>query len=239
MAKAIDMNGRKEWFCRSCSESNVCSRAQCLRCNTDIPAGLHAKHLQAMSTEKVRSLSASSSSCEGEDQIAGAQAQLAKDTALRELREKVRRLESDRKSQSCSLRNSTPTNTARTELHGMITFHDAKTRLKFLDCTSLCPLNNCHPRVMSRSLPHLTLTTSTSSLSPISSTSPTFPTVSPLHTGPMIPDTYVPCDVPRQSVGSTQIPSLTGYDMSPSRLRSTRSTPKRSSLKTSSQKKRA
>ena len=52
---------------------------------------------------------------------------------------------------------------------------------KAQDCTSLCPYNKCHPRVMSPSLPHLTLTTSTSSLSPISSTSPIFPTVSPAH----------------------------------------------------------
>ena len=42
--------------------------------------------------------------------------------------------------------------------------------------------NNCHPRVTSRSLPHLTLTISTSSLSPFLSTSPIFPTVSPTHT---------------------------------------------------------
>ena len=43
---------------------------------------------------------------------------------------------------------------------------------------------------MSRSLPHLTLTTSTSSVSPISSTFLIFPTVAPLHTSPMILD---PC----------------------------------------------
>ena len=54
---------------------------------------------------------------------------------------------------------------------------------------------------MSRSLPRLTLITSKSSLSPISSTSPTFPT-----------DPHLPCDVARQSGGSTQIPSLTGYE---------------------------
>ena len=36
---------------------------------------------------------------------------------------------------------------------------------KAQDCTSLCPKNNCHLRVMSHSLPHLMLTTSTSSLS--------------------------------------------------------------------------
>ena len=76
------------------------------------------------------------------------------------------------------------------------------------DCTSGYPKNNCHPRVMSHSLPHLTLTTSTSSLSPISSISPIFPMVSPSQTSPVI--------------------------MSPSRLRSKPSTPKRSSLKTSS-----
>ena len=47
---------------------------------------------------------------------------------------------------------------------------------------------------------------------PISSTSPIFPTVSPLQTSPMILDPYIPCDVPRQSGGSTQIPSLTGCE---------------------------
>ena len=85
---------------------------------------------------------------------------------------------------------------------------------------------------VSRPLPHRTLTTSTSSLSPISSTSLAFPTSSPLHTGPMILVPYFPCDVPRQSGGSTQIPSLTGNE--PKSVRSTPSTPKRSSLKTSS-----
>ena len=69
--------------------------------------------------------------------------------------------------------------------------------------------NNCHPRVMSRSLPHLTLTTSTSSL-PF--TSPIFPTTSPTHTRPSVHDEYFPCDGPRQGGRSTQIPSLTGYE---------------------------
>ena len=50
---------------------------------------------------------------------------------------------------------------------------------KAQECTSLYPYNSFNPRVMSHSLPHLTLTTSISSLSPISSTSPIFPTVSP------------------------------------------------------------
>ena len=58
----------------------------------------------------------------------------------------------------------------------------------------------------------LTLTTSTSSLPPISSTSPTFQTVSPAPTRSLVLDPYLPCDVPRQSGGSTQIPCLTGYE---------------------------
>ena len=66
-----------------------------------------------------------------------------------------------------------------------------------------------HPRVMSRSLPHLTLTTSTSSLSP---TSPIFPTPSPSHPSPLAHDPCLPCDDSRQSGGSTQIPSLTGCE---------------------------
>ena len=76
-----------------------------------------------------------------------------------------------------------------------------------------------HPRVMSHSLPHLTLTTSTSSLLPISYTSPIFPTVSPSQTSPMIFDQYTPCEVPRQSGGSTQIPALTVMSQSRSSLK--------------------
>ena len=47
--------------------------------------------------------------------------------------------------------------------------------------------NNCHPRVMSHSLSHLTLTTSTSSLS---FTSHIFPTISPTHTRPLVHDPF-------------------------------------------------
>ena len=59
---------------------------------------------------------------------------------------------------------------------------------------------------MSHFLPHLTQSTSTSSLSPI------FPTISPTHTRPSVHDECLPCDVPRQSGGSTHIPSLTRYE---------------------------
>ena len=43
----------------------------------------------------------------------------------------------------------------------------------------------------------------------LSPTSPSFPTISPTHTRPSVRDPYLPCDVPHQSGGSTQIPSLT------------------------------
>ena len=59
---------------------------------------------------------------------------------------------------------------------------------------------------MSRSLPHLTLTTSTSSLSP---TSPIFPTMFPSHPSLLAHDPYSPCEDSLLSCGSTQIPSLT------------------------------
>ena len=91
------IHGRKERFCRFCSEANVCSRAKCLRCETDIPAGLHAKHLQASFTEEVRRLSASSSSCVREKTRCWRTSPTVEDTELRELRAIVKRLESDRK----------------------------------------------------------------------------------------------------------------------------------------------
>ena len=36
--KAVVTEGKKEWFCRYCLETNVCSRAKCWRCTADIPA---------------------------------------------------------------------------------------------------------------------------------------------------------------------------------------------------------
>ena len=62
---------------------------------------------------------------------------------------------------------------------------------------------------MSRFLWHLTLITSTSSLSPTPSI---FPMFSPSHPSLLASDPYLPCEDPRQRGGSTQIPSLTGYE---------------------------
>ena len=104
--------------------------------------------------------------------------------------------------------NSTHTCTARTKLHSMITFHNANKRSSRAGRLRIAHLGVLK-RVMSHSLPHMTLTTSTSSLW---RTLPFFPTISPTHTRPSVHDPDLPCEVPRQSGGSTQIPSLTGYE---------------------------
>ena len=41
---------------------------------------------------------------------------------------------------------------------------------------------------------------------------PIFPTTSPTHARLLVHDPYLPCEVPRQSGGPTQIPSLAGYE---------------------------
>ena len=112
--------------------------------------------------------------------------------------------------------NSTPTNTARTELHSMITFHHANTRGSRAAKLRIAHLrvlkNNCHPRVMSHSFAapdtdhkhkfSLTYLTYFSYLSD---------SLTDTHTRSMVLDLDIPCDVPRQSCGPTQIPSLTFF----------------------------
>ena len=43
LANAISIDGRKEWTCKFCSESNVWTRWRCRRCYSNIPAGLQGK----------------------------------------------------------------------------------------------------------------------------------------------------------------------------------------------------
>ena len=106
--------------------------------------------------------------------------------------------------------SNTPTNTARTELHSMITLHHANTRGSRAHSSGL------------HALVSLTLLSSTCHVSFLAApdtvhlhqflflpTSPTFSTISQTHTRLLVHDEYLPCDVPRQSGGSTQIPSLT------------------------------
>ena len=66
-----------------------------------------------------------------------------------------------------------------------------------------------HPRVMSRSLPHLTLTTSTSSLSP---TSPILQSSSPTHPSLLFHDPKIHCDDSRRSCGSSDLQSPTSCE---------------------------
>ena len=47
LASAISIDGRKEWTCKFCSESDVWTRVRCRRCCFDIPAGLRGKYRQA------------------------------------------------------------------------------------------------------------------------------------------------------------------------------------------------
>ena len=68
------------------------------------------------------------------------------------------------------------------------------------------PKTFCHPRAMSRSLPHLTLTTSTSSLS---HTSPILQSLSPTHSSLLTHDPCIHCDDSRRSDGSSDLPSPT------------------------------
>ena len=51
LANAISIDGRKEWTCKFCSESNVWTRWRCRRCYNNIPAGLHGKYRQAVAAK--------------------------------------------------------------------------------------------------------------------------------------------------------------------------------------------
>ena len=105
--------------------------------------------------------------------------------------------------------NGTPTNTARTELHSMITYHHANTRgsrAARLRIAHLCVLNKLS------STCHVSFLAASDTAAQAQVLSPIFPTISPTHTRPSVHDEDLPCDVPLQSGGSTQIPSLTGYE---------------------------
>ena len=51
LAKAVVIDGRKEWCCCSCSETNFWTRSKCRRCKADIPSVPQAKHMQAVSSK--------------------------------------------------------------------------------------------------------------------------------------------------------------------------------------------
>ena len=66
LAGVIAIDGRKEWICKFCSESNVWTRWRCRRCYKNIPAGLRSKHRQAVAA-RTRELSARSSTSSGKE----------------------------------------------------------------------------------------------------------------------------------------------------------------------------
>ena len=51
MANAILIDGRKEWTCKFCSESNVWTRWRCRRRYSNIPAELQGKYRQAVAAK--------------------------------------------------------------------------------------------------------------------------------------------------------------------------------------------
>ena len=51
LAHAISIDGRKEWTCKFCSESNVWTRWRCRRRYTNIEAELHRKKRQAVAAK--------------------------------------------------------------------------------------------------------------------------------------------------------------------------------------------
>ena len=69
------IDGRKQWYCRFCSETNVWTRSKCRRCQTNTPSVLQGKHKQAVSKKGGRSWSESSSSGECEDRVLAHKAQ--------------------------------------------------------------------------------------------------------------------------------------------------------------------
>ena len=66
LASAVLIDGRKEWTCKFCSESNVWTRWRCRRCYHDIPAGLRGKYRQAIAA-RTGEWSTGSSTSSGEE----------------------------------------------------------------------------------------------------------------------------------------------------------------------------
>ena len=66
LAEAITIDGRKEWTCKFCSESNVWTRWRCRRCYYNILAGPYGKYKQAVAAKGEWSTGSSGSSGEEE-----------------------------------------------------------------------------------------------------------------------------------------------------------------------------
>ena len=62
LAEAITIDGRKEWTCKFCSESNVWTRWRFRRCYHNIPAALFGKYRQAVAAKSGKWCTGSSGS---------------------------------------------------------------------------------------------------------------------------------------------------------------------------------
>ena len=80
LAGAIAIDGRKEWICKICSESNVWTRWRCRRSYNNIPAGLRGKYRQAVAAKSGEGSTGSSASSGEEDK---------KDAEIKELRSQI------------------------------------------------------------------------------------------------------------------------------------------------------
>ena len=100
LADAITIDGRKEWICKFCSETNVWTRWRCRRCCSNIPAGSLGKHKQAIFAKNKGWHSGSSSSSGGEERKPRDQEEeLKKLRALVELLRKQQGMEKDPETQ--------------------------------------------------------------------------------------------------------------------------------------------
>ena len=108
------------------------------------------------------------------------------------------------------------THTACTDAHSVSARHTAQSdhfssreHARSSSLRTCVPKAFCHPRVMSRSLPHLTLTASTSSLSP---TSPILQSSSFTHPSLLSLGPCIHYDELRRSCGSSDLQSPTGCE---------------------------
>ena len=83
----ITIDGRKEWICKFCSESNVWTRWRCRRCCYNIPAGLRGKHQQVIAVRKGKWSTGSPSSRGEEDKKSKIQ-----EAEIKELRAQIEQL---------------------------------------------------------------------------------------------------------------------------------------------------
>ena len=99
LASAVTIDGRMEWFCKFCSETNVWTRCRCRRCKTNIPSGLQGKYKPAVSAKAGVCSSRSSSSSGGKNKRSR-----EPEAETRELREELQRYKSMEKEARNSVR---------------------------------------------------------------------------------------------------------------------------------------